>query len=112
MIEPVFNFSPNFSDPSLKNEVASHFAFEKVELPFVLNIIIDIKKIVSQSKDKVALSAKVFMIHDDFRVDVISESFSLACIQAREIINIKLSKELRFNKFMNLSKTSAHQAEV
>jgi len=112
MIEPSIYFSSSFSDPSLVNQVKSLFTFDKKDLPFIMDVIIDIKKIISENQSKIGFTVKINMIHNDFRVDVISESFSMACLQAREIINIKLSKELRFQEFMNFSSAPVPQAEI
>jgi len=112
MIEPSINFTSSFNDPSLIDQVKSVFTFDKKDLPFLMDVMIDIKRIISENRDKIGLTVKINMIHNDFRVDVISESFPMACLQAREIINIKLSKELRFKEFMNFASAPAHQPEL
>ncbi|KEO74538.1 hypothetical protein [Anditalea andensis] len=112
MIEPSINFTASFNDPSLTEQVRSVFTFEKRDLPFLIDVNIDIKRIISENRSKIGLTVKINMIHNDFRVDVISESFSMACLQAREIINIKLSKELRFKEFINFASMSTHQPEL
>jgi len=112
MIIPSINFTSSFNDPSLIDQVRSVFTFDKKDLPFLMDVSIDIKRIVSENRVKIGLTVKINMIHNDFRVDVISESFPMACLQAREIINIKLSKELRFKEFMNFASAPAHQTEL
>ena len=112
MIEPTINISPSFQEATFLNQVKSTFSFDKKDLPFLLDVIVDIKKIISESRSKFGFTVKINMIHNEFRVDVISESFSMACLQAREIINIKLSKELRFKEFANYTPATARQPEL
>ncbi|WP_143961651.1 hypothetical protein [Litoribacter populi] len=112
MIEPTINFSPSFSETSLLDQVKSTFSFDKKDLPFLMDVYVDVKKIISESRSKFGFTVKINMIHNEFRVDVISESFSMACLQAREIINIKLSKELRFKEFINIPAAHSRQPEV